>query len=267
MTLVFDGRAVAVPRAPDIVSFADDPKRVPHVTDGRRRGEPGRILVVHKTSGRDGDVRPGLLASVRDFVYARYQATTKRDVSWHATIDTDGSATQSADPCRWMCWHAGLHNGATDGLELVAGPAHEYYQVQLAALVEIAIAWTRETHTQRWIPTTQGRPIPALFPGEGLRHVTGVVGHRDLWRRNKLGKLVCDRGHGDPDDEPFEALERAGFRRVDFTRGEHVDLLRDAQRRAGLAGAEVDGRYGPVTRAALRRAFPAGQLVAMPGDA
>lgn len=263
MSLVFNGKRVEVPGR-SIVSFLDDPKRVPHVKDGSKRTAPASILVVHKTSGRDGDVKPGALASMRDFVYAKYQATTGRDVSWHLTVDTDGSATQSADPLTWMCWHAGMHNGPTDGFELVAGPGEAYFEEQLNSFVEITIAWTKATGIQRWIPTTAGQPIEALFPGPELKYCTGVVGHRDLWRRNALGKLVCDRGHGDPDDEPFTWLERAGFRRVNFKAGEHRDLLRDAQKRAGMKPENCDGKYGPATRAAFAKAWPDGQLVQLP---
>lgn len=97
MSLIIDGQRVETPGL-ETISWLDDPK-VPRVTDGRRRvPQATRAIVLHTVHGKLGGLsdKPSV-PSTRAERYARYQASTSRDVSWHLTIDTDGTIVQSAD--------------------------------------------------------------------------------------------------------------------------------------------------------------------------
>ena len=81
------------------------------------------------------------LPSSRAELLALYQSRTTRDVSWHFTIDTDGTVIQQADAALWMCWHAGHANGWSVGIELVQQPGSgDLYEVQIASLAAIVEA-------------------------------------------------------------------------------------------------------------------------------
>jgi len=235
VTLVLGGVSVPTPGV-DTRSWVDDP-RLPHIgasrrDDGspRRRGDV-RAIVLHTTKGRPGPMAsvppPPSEAAER---YARYQGRTARDVSWHYTVDVDGTIVQSADPDVWECWHAGLNNDGTVGIELVQRDDLALYGPQLDALV-----WLVATHCDRYgIPRTfpvgpDGRPWQKIIPelmkapeGDAGRSWRGVYGHRNCSRR---------RGAGDPTDHPFAALLAAGF----------APIRLDAKGRRSAPGAPVCG--------------------------
>jgi hypothetical protein len=226
--LVIAGQRVTVPST-EVVTWLDDPRRAPPVTDGvRRKPEKAQAICLHTTRGVKGArLREGSRSSTRAEALARYQATTARDVSWHLTIDTDGTVVQSADLATWMCWHAGHANGWTVGVEIVQHPdTPDLWQVQLDALVRVCDAVsTALAIPRRVLVDARGapvlRPVKALLseaargprlpdgsPGPLLgglgQRWSGVVGHC---------QLVPDhvRGPGDPGDLPFRALLAAGW--------------------------------------------------------
>ena len=235
MTFVFGGHTYPAP-GHDTLSWIDDP-RLPHIGADRRddgsprRREEVRAIVLHTTKGRRGEIRstppPPSEAAER---YARYQGRTEREVSWHFTVDVDGTVVQSADPDLWECWHAGTNNDGTVGIELVQLDDHALYSVQLDALT-----WLIATLCDRYgIPRTfpvgaDGRPWVGIIPelmkapeGDAGRSWRGVYGHRNCSRR---------RGAGDPTDHPFVALLAAGFAPVRL----------DAKGRRTAPGAPVCG--------------------------
>lgn len=235
MTLVLGGHTYPTP-GHDTKSWVDDP-RLPHIGADRRddgsprRREEVRAIVLHTTKGRRGEIRsttpPPSEAAER---YARYQGRTEREVSWHITVDVDGTVVQSADPDVWECWHAGVGNDGSVGIELVQLDDHALYAVQLDALV-----WLLATLCDRYgVPRTfpvgpDGRPWVGIIPelmkapeGNSGRSWRGVYGHRNCSRR---------RGAGDPTDHPFVALLAAGFAPVRL----------DAKGRRVAPGAPVCG--------------------------
>ena len=137
MSLIIDGQRIETPGL-ETISWLDDPK-VPRVTDGRRRvPQSARAIVLHTVHGKLGPLADkASVPSVRAERYARYQASTKREVSWHLTIDTDGTIVQSADVAAWTCWHATAVNGWTVGIELVQEADGALYRPQLAAVVAL----------------------------------------------------------------------------------------------------------------------------------
>ena len=204
MTLVIDGQRIETPGL-ETISWLDD-HRVPRVTDGRRRvPQATRAIVLHTVHGKLGGLseRPSV-PSDRAERYARYQATTSRDVSWHLTVDTDGTVVQSADVASWTCWHATSVNGWTIGIEMVQEADGTLYRPQLAAVVALCDVLCAHLHIDRRVPARNGVPIvgvvPRLTGHDGPW--SGVFGHRHQ---------THNRGPGDPGDYPFLALLAAGY--------------------------------------------------------
>lgn len=208
MSLIIDGQRVETPGL-ETISWLDDPK-VPRVTDGRRRvPQSARAIVLHTVHGKLGPLADkASVPSVRAERYARYQASTKREVSWHLTIDTDGTIVQSADVAAWTCWHATAVNGWTVGVELVQEADGTLYRPQLAAVVALCDLLCARLGIERRVPARAGVPIvgvvPRLTGHDGPW--SGVMGHRHQTR---------NRGPGDPGDYVFQALLAAGYAGVE----------------------------------------------------
>lgn len=214
--LIVAGRRVTVHHV-DVVTWQDDPRTAPPITDGRAR-PPGSALaiVMHTSRGRRAKVRDGARPSDKGERLARYQARTKRAVSWHLTGDTDGGVFQQADLDTWTAWHVEEANGWTVGYELVQHDDDPtLYRVQIDAAVAVVSAACDALKIPRrlWVgPDGEPwlKPLPELlmkkYGGPGGRWA-GVLGHC---------QLVPDdvRGPGDPGDAIFRALLEAGFEGV-----------------------------------------------------
>lgn len=204
MTLVIDGQRIDTPGL-ETISWLDD-HAVPRVTDGRRRvPQATRAIVLHTVHGKLGGVseKPSL-PSTRAERYARYQASTSREVSWHATVDTDGTVVQSADFASWTCWHATSVNGWTIGIELVQEADGTVYRPQLAAVVSLCDLLCARLGIERRVPARNGVPIVGV--------VQRLTGHDGPWsgvfgHRNQ----TTNRGPGDPGSHVFLALMAAGY--------------------------------------------------------
>ena len=208
MTLIIDGQRIETPGL-ETISWLDDPA-VPRVKDGRRRvPQSARAIVIHTVHGKLGPLSDVPSApSVRAERYARYQAGTAREVSWHLTVDTDGTIVQSADIAAWTCWHATSVNGWTIGIELVQESDGTVYRPQLAAVVALCDLLCARLGIERRVPARAGVPIvgvvPRLTGTDGPW--SGVFGHRNQTRQ---------RGPGDPGSAVFLALLAAGYAGVE----------------------------------------------------
>lgn len=212
--LIVSGARVEVPGV-EVVTWLDDPRRAPLVTDGKPR-DAARVtgIVLHTSRGRRGVVQPGSRPSDRAELLARYQARTERQVSWHLTIDTDGTVLQQADAALWMAWHATHANGWSVGIECVQHPdTGDLWQVQADACVAIvealcsALRIPRKTYVG-----ADGRPYAGIVrehqeasEGGHQRPFAGVLGHR---------ALTTNRGVGDPGDGLFAVLLAHDFEGV-----------------------------------------------------
>ena len=282
--IILDGRVVPVPGA-DVHSYLDDP-RIPRATDGyhvRRRpcgpkrdpndGPWIRAIVLHTVHGkRGGSLRNGLgPPSLRDLWYAKYQAQTPRDVSWDYTVDTDGSIAVSNDPLRNATWHAGGVNRLTIGIECVQESDGSLWSGQMTVLVSLLDVLTRELRIQRQCPLANAANqgvFPRLHKVVSSPHlheeagtdpggatIVGIYGHRNQ---------TIQRGIGDPQDWPFDALLDAGYEGFDMARGE--DIAEWTRRQTAL-GIGADGVPGPQTVAALEAGGkPHGLWLQRPGD-
>jgi len=288
--IIVGGMLVPVPGG-DVKTWLSGDRRVSRVTDGRRRVHPVTGIVLHTVHGRLGPLIPGACgASERAEVYAHYQATAERDVSWHFTVDVDGTVVQSADPATWTAWHAGHVNDRTVGIELVQdgdGVANAVCGNQLGALVGLLDVLCPALDVPRVTPVRDGAPFRGLFVDDVWR---GVYGHRNVWT-TKDGRKVAVRGAGDPGDYPFDALlEAPGWSGVEILPGEIVGgatTIRQTLIDLGSAGETsrllaslgytgpdavqefqrahpplaVDGSAGPRTLAELRRVAAANDRV------
>lgn len=253
--IIVRGVRVLVPGV-EVKTWLDGDPRVTRVTDGYPRTHGVVGIVLHTVHGRRGPLRATCGPSERAEFYARYQATTTRDVSWHFTVDTDGTVVQSADPVLWATWHAGHANDRTVGIELVQdadGVANALCGDQLGALVKLLDALAPACGVPRVTPVRGGVPFAGLFREDIW---PGVYGHRNIWTI-KDGHHVPVRGHGDPGDHPFVALLAAGWTGAEvppqvLDGHDDFDATRDRIRVAQtVLGVTSDGIIGPVTRAAL----------------
>jgi hypothetical protein len=210
--LLVQGREVSVSGL-KIVTFRSDPTNVPQTRDGRLRTAEETVLgiVVHTVKGTKGPLREGKRNTDRVYDYARYQATTTREVSWHFTVGTDATVAQSADT-NWLCWHAGHVNSRTVGIELVQDNDGSLYKLQIDAAVTLIETLCRELGISRRIPMRGGKPFAGLLLPDDL--FLGVYGHRNVWTLTN-GRKVATRGPGDPGDAIFNALLRVGFQGIE----------------------------------------------------
>ena len=223
--IVLGGKRVAVPGVSDTKNPLDH--AVPWMTDGHERTRRIEAIVVHTTKGRRGDLlttEPP--ASERAERYARYQAGTKRDVSWDFSVDLDGTVVQHNDPTGacggravpWVSWHAGHANEWSIGGEIVQTEGRALYLAQLRVAVALVGFLCDEDGVPRRIPVdATGRswsgPIDECVStkrGGRQRAVEGVLGHCNVTTPDS-------RGPGDPGDHVRAALLASGFAGYDVT--------------------------------------------------
>lgn len=264
MSLVFSGLAHEVPGL-RTVSYLDDPKLAPRITDSDKRTRRVRAIILHTTSGtcRAGKVKPGRLATDdRAGVLARYQTRTERRVSWDYTVGRDGVVIAQNDPLERYSWHATSWNPLSVGIELVQDADGSLYEEQLDALVLLVDELTRRLRIQRQIEWRSDGPVLSLLSRadeKGAKRgadLVGVLAHCHNTRT---------RGAGDPGPAPFRALHAAGYEGFDIDAGADLATWRERQRALGLP---ADGIALDQTCAALERAGrPCGLWVPRPGDA
>lgn len=210
--LVIEGKRHPVPGV-RVITWLDDPKRAPKLTDGVRRASKVDGIVVHTSRGILVGVKPGSRASRMDDNLALYQTRAARAVSWHITIGTDGEVYQQEDLATWTAYHVETANHWTVGIELAQNSDDpSLYRVQLDAMVAVvSVACDAMGIPRRVLVSSPGvplvSPVPSLtirkYGGLG-RRFRGVLGHCHL-----VPPRV--RGPGDPGPEPFAALLAAGF--------------------------------------------------------
>ena len=252
MSLIINGRRIVTPGL-DIVSWADDAS-LPKGTDFNRRTRKIRVIVWHTVHGKTGPLRPGIKHSNRDRVYAIYQARTPRKVSWHFTIDTDGSITQSLDPCREVAWHASYTetNEISVGIELVQDTDGSLYEGQIQASVAFSDVLHRELAAEghfvpKQIPWHEGSPdsrkLARCLPPRHCADVYGNIGHRNNDPQKPFG---------DPGQYIFRALKTHGYEGFDLQLLEDRTAWRERQRELGMHESDCDGLPGPKTFQLMR---------------
>lgn len=252
----------------DVVTWLDDPRCAPEVSEGGQRAGGVQAIVLHTHTGEPRE--PSIVeraggASIACSL-ARYQTGTDREVSWDFTVATNGVILQQNDPCTRYTWQANQVNARTVGVEIEQGAGGSLVREQLDVVVALVDTLTRALSIQRQLPALRG-PDGALRPdrrvlqrfsaegGAGARW-WGVLGHRNV---------TSNRGPGDPGDPVMARLLEAGYEGFDLARGDDLDAWAARQRAMGVAPA--DGVPGNATADALRgRGFAEGVMVPRPGD-
>lgn len=241
MSIVYNSTAVEVPGFKSI-SYLEDPKVSPQITDFDARKYRVRAIVIHTTSGScaKGVVLPGRRPTDdKAAVEARYQTRSSRSVSWDFTVGRDAVILCQNDTAKNYSWHATSWNNRSIGFELVQNDDGSLYADQIAAAVALIDTLTRLHGIQRQIPwdKTHDKPVLAMIDradehgAKGLNMV-GVFAHVNNTK---------NRGPGDPGPAPFRALKDAGYECFDFQAGEDLTTWKARQTALGFAGSAVDG--------------------------
>lgn len=266
--LVIKGKQVEVAGL-KITNFLDDPKlRLRPGQDCRARHTTWvRGIVVHTTKGIPGgsDKRPQILHpgvgpdTKAEERTAHWWSTSPLQSGAHLVVDADGSIGCLADLARETAFHAGQVNEYTVGIEIFQGADAGLFAGQLEATVILIDALTRLFGIQRQFhaPYRNG-PIRRLL--QGGADVVGIYGHRDA---------TNNRGFGDPGDFIFQFLEKAGYEKFDFFKGNDKIEWKGRQLWLNSKGSvlDEDGVPGPATVNALKKAgYTQGLWVTRPGD-
>ena len=204
--LVINGARVAVPGT-RVVTWLDDPRRAPPITDGSRRGVDECIAVVWHTSKGIlcREALPDPVPSTLAETLALYQSRTEKEVSWHITVYTDADVLQQADLERWTAWHAGWTNGWTWGGEMVQRDARGQLtrpQIVAAANVTDAACAAMEI-PRRVLVGADGRPwtgpVLDLVSPRAIHYKTGksLGGRGKTWAGVLMHAHVSHRSAGD----------------------------------------------------------------------
>lgn len=212
MSIVLDGEKIETPGL-ETFCFLDTEHKVPRATDGKPRRQPPSCIVIHTVSGKTGDLIKEAPSSERAEAFARYQASTPRDVSWHFTVDVDGTIIQSCDAYAWWCWHAGHVNPWSIGIELVQESNGDLYAPQMATLEKLVTLLCDRIRIPKSVPVdAAGSPMlhvvkswRSFAAGGQEERFAGVLGHCNV----TLAKPV-----GDPGVFPFVELLKAGYQGV-----------------------------------------------------
>jgi hypothetical protein len=224
--IVLGGRRFEVPGCVDTKNPLDHPG-LPWMTDGHARTRRVAAVIIHTTKGRGGALLDAASEpSTQAERYARYQAGTKRDVSWDFTVDLDGTVVQHNDPtgacgerrAPWVAWHAGSANEWSVGVEVVQSESRALYVAQLRVLVALVDFLCEQYGVPRRVPVdAHGAPWSApIF--ECVSRKRG--GRQQAWEGvlNHCNVTTPDsRGPGDAGPHVRAAFLGGGFARSDVT--------------------------------------------------
>ena len=220
-----------------------------HPDDYRRRKSTWiRQVIVHTTKGRwPQHVKPGAGPGGRDKSVAEYwyrDPDGRKQSAAHLVVDNDGTVACLADVASTCAYHATVSNDWSVGIEIYQEADGGIYEAAIASTVRLVDALCEHLSIPFQIPHAYRGPLYRMLPGG--KDCAGVFGHRDN---------THDRGRGDPGDVIFAELELAGAERVDFERGEDLEVWSRRQRKLNAMGETltVDGLAGPGTMRAMRR--------------
>jgi hypothetical protein len=255
--LLVRGKSVEVPGL-TILGPRDAPWAFLEARDRRQRPQAAwvRQIIVHTTNGTwpHGEPIPGAGRGGRDKQIAEYWSTSPEGRAQsggaHLVVDNDGSIVCLADLALVEAYHATVSNPWSIGIEMFqeSGAQHggRIYEAVLASTVQLVLALCRVFELPLQIP---GRTYPNAPMGRmvaGGPDMVGVFGHRDN---------THDRGRGDPGDEIFARLRKAGAEPLDFDAREDLRVWKRRQQKLNGMGERLveDGIAGPRTIAAMRR--------------
>lgn len=180
-----------------------------------------------------------------------------------AHIIVDGTLVAClADLVKVCAYHATSVNQFSIGIEMVQEPDGTIGSDTLDTTVKVVLTICRELGIPLQMddrPYVNNSVIKRLRYAATARSVVGVFGHRqNAWmepgwllpaKRAQWPDGYADRGRGDPGDEIFVRLKRAGAMSLNFDVFEDLTYWKAVQRSHGIGD---DGVCGPGTVRALR---------------
>jgi len=227
-----------------------------------------RQVTIHTTKGLwPQHVKPGAGPGGRDRSTAEYWARDPQHGGCHLVVDNDGSITCLVDLLKVHAYHATTVNEWSVGIEMYQEADGGIYEAVLTSTVALVLKLcdvlgiplqsTSRVYKNNTIVNRMLR---------GGDDVVGVYGHRDnAWQfpqwlppevRAKYPNGYASRGQGDPGDEIYLRLKRAGMMTFDIDAGAEKAFWLPIQGSLNAKHGEKltpDGVCGPGTVAALRR--------------
>lgn len=263
--LVIRNKEVEVPGVLESLSFKQNPKFAftnPKHSALRTTTWP-RNICLHT---RMGLLPPKILSTTPnrrwDEIVAPRQSSNDTAVSWHVSIDADGTFVCHLDLVLARGFHAGQCNDVSIGIEMFQEADGTMYEATFDTCVKVCDAICIEMGIARAIPAPDERGILRRFAnpknsvlnrsirlahlpgGRAGEDFVGVWGHRNGTR---------NRGAGDPGDEIFKWLQEAGFKAFSLDADEDIAFWKDVQKRVLKWDPKYcDGIPGPMTVAALK---------------
>lgn len=180
----------------------------------------------------------------------------------HLIVDGDLIACL-ADLVKTCAYHATSVNQYSVGIEMVQEPDGTIGSDTLDTTVALVLVLCHELGIPLQIddrPYKTNTVIARLRNKALAQYVVGVFGHRqNAWmepqwltpeKRRKYPDGYADRGRGDPGDEIFVRLKKAGAMSFNFDTMQDIAFWKPVQKSLGL---REDGVCGPGTVAALRK--------------
>jgi hypothetical protein len=217
--------------------------------DYSRRPTPWvRQVILHTTKGNwPQTVLAGRGGGGKAKLVADMWRGDPKSSSAHLVIDNDGTVACLCDLATTQAFHATVSNAWSIGIEMYQESGNGIYEAVYDATVKLVPALCRIFGIQFQIPKRPYRNAPLRRMADGGRLCVGVFGHRDNTEQ---------RGRGDPGDEIFARLAKAGAESFDHDAGEDLEAWKARQAELNQRGAQLvaDGAPGPATVAALQAA-------------
>lgn len=232
--IILGGQQIELPGVPTI-SWMEDPRRVPKITNVTRRDRVVRMIFPHTVWGYKGKLRPGKGVS-KLFVWTRAQRTRK-GASWDYTVGKDGVIACQNDVATHYSWHCTHPNPFGIGIEMEQDDDGTMYEATVDSAAQLIVTLCERLSIQKQTPwdSLKDRPwagrIARLDPGRAGIDCIGIFGHRNVWHYPKgAEKLQAERGPGDPNDYVFDRLASDHrFERFDYNASEDLDAWRIRQ--------------------------------------
>ena len=207
-----------------------------------------RQIILHTTKGNwPQSVHAGRGAGRKARLVADMWRGDSNPSSAHIIIDNDGTVACLCDLATTSAYHATVSNAWSIGIKMYQESGNGIYEAVYDATVKLIPALCRIFGIQFQIPKLPYSGVPLRRMVDGGELCVGIFGRRDNTER---------RGRGDPGDEIFARLAKAGAESFDHDAGEDLEVWKARQTELNQSGAglTVDGVPGTSTVAALRAA-------------
>lgn len=182
--MILGGKKYLVPGV-EVVNWQDDPAVAPRITDFSPRKARISRCIIHVFDPHRTELLPGAGPPEPGVWAAKYQIHELRDVSWDATMGTDGRLLWQSDPIVRFTWHAMAENPTS--LAIMLAQRHgALYEAQVRNTVAALNALAALLEFPKQVPahSMSGIVVPCTSLAGSL--VMGTVGHCNVDKRPRL---------------------------------------------------------------------------------